>query len=455
MDATSEHVAESLGDDAYIGEYNDKEKAKVRKSGPSLIRKTIELAQKGRVLAVMVYWDPTHRCHRVAAQLPDGESVPDLNRLVAEALAGRLPEPKAQRKRVLARRGPKTSRADQRRGKTQRSRPPLRRSARTRHARRIEPASDDIYTFREDSEEAPEAEITNGSDRGSDSGSDNGSDILAATLLAMADRAGGIITVGGTAGCPPPGPVDAPAAEGHAPESGQPTATVNFGSRPLVNGFGAYMVANQEAALPSVGIARQGGVSSAAATQQSWQPVASGASQPWSGIQAGEAWRRMVWNALGIVDLLLAPEPGTMQSGHTTPVLQDSWAQKGRVAAVCLNSTSTHDPAVALPGGPADLMSTTQRHTSSVYSDAFDLTELTETIPHEECEEQADVVAALESEVQQLRRDLRRLRFMADRGQRALHEMANLVMSISQMLAAVRNQCKIEGRKRLANFAVL
>ena len=82
MDVASEHVAESLGDDAYIGEYNDKEKAKVRKSGPSLIRKTIELAKKGRVLAVTVYWDPTHRCHRVAVQLPDGESVPDLNRLV-------------------------------------------------------------------------------------------------------------------------------------------------------------------------------------------------------------------------------------------------------------------------------------------------------------------------------------------------------------------------------------
>ncbi|KAJ3482191.1 hypothetical protein NLG97_g7632 [Lecanicillium saksenae] len=295
-----------------------------------------------------------------------------------------------------------------------------------------------------------------GSDDGSDNGSDNGGDhsgsestshgscdTVSESLFgsihtsplslardgnaAVQDTTGGIITVGGTAGCPPPGPVDAPAAEGHAPESGQPTATVNFGSRPLVNGFGAYMVANQEAALPSVGIARQDGVSSAAATQQSWQPVASGASQPWSGIQAGETWRRMVRNALGIVDLLLAPEPGTMHSGHTTPVLQDSWAQKGRVA----------------------------RHTSSVYSDAFDLTELTKTISHEEWEEQADAVAALESEVQQLRRDLRRLRFMADRGQRALHEMANLVMSISQMLAAVRNQCKIEGRKRLANFAVL
>ncbi|TQV90482.1 hypothetical protein IF1G_10805 [Cordyceps javanica] len=441
MDAMSEHVAESLGDEAYTGEYNDKEKAKVRKSGPSLIRKTIELAQKGRVLAVMVYWDPTHRCYRVAAQLPDGESVPDLNRLVAEALVGRLPEPKAQRKRVLARRGPKTSRADQRRGKMQPSRPPLRRSARTRHARRIEPVSDDIYTFRGASEEVPEAEIISGSDRGSDSGSDgsdngsdgsdngsdgsdNGSDrsgsrsasrggcdIVPDSLFgsihrsplspdgnaAVQDRTGCIVTVGGTAGCPPPASVDGPAAEGHAAESGQPNATVNFGSGPLVNGFGAYTVANQEAALPSVGIARQDGVSSAAATQQSWQPVASGASQPWSGIQA----------------------------------------------------------AVALPGGLADLMSTTQRHTSSVYSDAFDLTELTETISHEEWEQQADAVAALESEVLQLRRDLRRLRFMADRGQRALHEMANLVMSISRMLAAVRNQCKIEGRKRLANFAVL
>jgi hypothetical protein len=107
---------------------------------------------------------------------------------------------------------------------------------------------------------------------------------------------------------------------------------VNFGNEPPVNNFGAYMVADEESALPSVGIARQDDVSSAAATQQSWQQVVSQASQPWSGIQAGEAWRRMVRNALGIVDLLLAPESGTMQSRLTTPALQDSWVQKGGVA---------------------------------------------------------------------------------------------------------------------------
>ncbi|MGH7961139.1 MAG: hypothetical protein ACRERD_04840, partial [Candidatus Binatia bacterium] len=83
MNFANVHVVDSLGDDAYVGKYNDKQKAKVRKSGPSLKRKTIELGQKGRVLAVTVYWDPTHKCHRVAVQLPDGESVPDLNKLVS------------------------------------------------------------------------------------------------------------------------------------------------------------------------------------------------------------------------------------------------------------------------------------------------------------------------------------------------------------------------------------
>jgi hypothetical protein len=140
---------------------------------------------------------------------------------------------------------------DQRRGKTQHSKPPLRRSARTRHGRRVEPASDDIYTFREDSEEAPEAEVTNGSDSGSGSGSDNdnGSDhsgsefashssfdavpeslfgSIHTSPLSLAhegnaaaqDTTGGIITVGGAAGCPLPGSLEAPAAEYLAPESG-------------------------------------------------------------------------------------------------------------------------------------------------------------------------------------------------------------------------------------------
>lgn len=58
------------------------EKAKARKSGPSVLRKTEELADGANVFAAMVYWDPTHKYHRIAARLPEGETLPDLNRLV-------------------------------------------------------------------------------------------------------------------------------------------------------------------------------------------------------------------------------------------------------------------------------------------------------------------------------------------------------------------------------------
>lgn len=90
-----------------------------------------------------------------------------------------------------------------------------------------------------------------------------------------------------------------------------------------------------------------------------------------------------------------------------------------------------------------------------MYSDAFDLTALTETIVHEQREQQTLVITALEWEVSQLRLDLRDLRLTTDRARNMLHEMAGLVASLSQMLTAAQKQCEIEGRKRLANFAMI
>lgn len=100
-------------------------------------------------------------------------------------------------------------------------------------------------------------------------------------------------------------------------------------------------------------------------------------------------------------------------------------------------------------------MSPTQGRTSSVYSDAFDLTTLNETILHEQREQQAHIITALEWEISQLRRDLAKLRLAADNARKKLHEMADSVTRISQMLTAARQQREIEDRKRLANFAVI
>ncbi|MGH7964369.1 MAG: hypothetical protein ACRERD_21555 [Candidatus Binatia bacterium] len=110
-----------------------------------------------------------------------------------------------------------------------------------------------------------------------------------------------------------PSPADASAVEDHVLEREQPDTA-------------------EEAALPPWGIARQENASSAAATQQGGQRLASQGPRPRSGAQTGEAWRRMVQNALGIVDLLLAPKSRPMQTGLTTPALQDNWAPQGRVA---------------------------------------------------------------------------------------------------------------------------
>lgn len=42
----------------------------------------LELPDEANVVVATVYWDPTHKCHRIATELPEGETLPDLNRLV-------------------------------------------------------------------------------------------------------------------------------------------------------------------------------------------------------------------------------------------------------------------------------------------------------------------------------------------------------------------------------------
>ncbi|ODA75772.1 hypothetical protein RJ55_08696 [Drechmeria coniospora] len=68
--------------------HNVKEKAKARKSGPSVSQKTKDLGVVANIFAATIYWDPTHLCYRVAAHLPEGQTAPNVNRLIADALTG-------------------------------------------------------------------------------------------------------------------------------------------------------------------------------------------------------------------------------------------------------------------------------------------------------------------------------------------------------------------------------
>ncbi len=57
--------------------------AVAREHGLELLRMNEELANRTDVFAASVYWDPDDKCYRVAAQLPKGESAPDLIELVS------------------------------------------------------------------------------------------------------------------------------------------------------------------------------------------------------------------------------------------------------------------------------------------------------------------------------------------------------------------------------------
>lgn len=66
-------------------EYTTQEKAKARKSGPSLISKTKALGMKARVFAMHLFYDPTHRVLKGTAHVPAGEKPPpNLQEMVSE-----------------------------------------------------------------------------------------------------------------------------------------------------------------------------------------------------------------------------------------------------------------------------------------------------------------------------------------------------------------------------------
>ncbi len=64
-------------------DYTEKEKAKARKSGLSILRKVDELGSSARVLSLVLYWEPTHKEYRLGAHVPEGWEIPDVNALVS------------------------------------------------------------------------------------------------------------------------------------------------------------------------------------------------------------------------------------------------------------------------------------------------------------------------------------------------------------------------------------
>lgn len=81
MDAASMH-GEYACRGGHQAEHNSREKTKARRSGPVLLGKSKALADGARVFVATVYRDPTYKCYRIAAHLPAGDTVPDLNKLV-------------------------------------------------------------------------------------------------------------------------------------------------------------------------------------------------------------------------------------------------------------------------------------------------------------------------------------------------------------------------------------
>ncbi|KAM3516636.1 hypothetical protein MY4038_010364, partial [Beauveria bassiana] len=318
-------------------EHGYSEKAKARKSGPSLLRKSEELADKANVFAAAIYWEPTHKCHRIAARLPEGETLPDLNRLVADALAGRLPEPLAQpkKKKVPSGRRAHAAGASRRTAKTQQVQQPLRRSARMHQTRGSDAMGDDVYTFRGDSEGAGGAEATNGGSSGSGSrcpgsdfgshrgfdsvlerapvGSDHEGSVRRQSDLGCAAKPGG--GAGGAAHCSPPGSMETSTVEGATQVFEQSAEAMDLLHGSFYNDLGVDMTVTEVVAAHSpVAIARRDDASAAALPQPEHQPVSTHASLPRTGMAASGAWRRMAQDALGTVNLLLASDPRSMQA---------------------------------------------------------------------------------------------------------------------------------------------
>lgn len=117
---------------------------------------------------------------------------------------------------------------------------------------------------------------------------------------------------------------------------GQPTEAMKLLDESFFTNFGTDMPVAEAAAAapPPAGTAHQedASTSTTALPQLGRQDSFRRAAAPRPGLLASETWRRMAQNALGIVNLLLAPEPSSNQAGMGMPPLQHGWMQQSQVS---------------------------------------------------------------------------------------------------------------------------
>ncbi|KAK4071567.1 hypothetical protein Purlil1_13367 [Purpureocillium lilacinum] len=70
-----------------IRRHSLQQKAKARRSGPKALQKAKNLGALANITTFMGYWDPTHLRFRIAVHVPEGETPPDVNSLIENALA--------------------------------------------------------------------------------------------------------------------------------------------------------------------------------------------------------------------------------------------------------------------------------------------------------------------------------------------------------------------------------
>ncbi|KAI5465181.1 hypothetical protein BGZ63DRAFT_440734 [Mariannaea sp. PMI_226] len=70
-----------------------RENTKVRKSGPSLVRKALKLGQIGNVFALCIYWDTAKRRYRLGMHIPKDGRIPKMNKIVNSLISARSAEP--------------------------------------------------------------------------------------------------------------------------------------------------------------------------------------------------------------------------------------------------------------------------------------------------------------------------------------------------------------------------
>ncbi|KAI3534606.1 hypothetical protein CABS03_15111 [Colletotrichum abscissum] len=77
-----------VSSDKVVFTHGKKAKEKVRKCGASAKRKAVQLGEGAQVFSAVVHFNPTYGQLDGAVHVPDGQSIPDVNRFLAELVKG-------------------------------------------------------------------------------------------------------------------------------------------------------------------------------------------------------------------------------------------------------------------------------------------------------------------------------------------------------------------------------